>query len=305
MDDQTQDANEIVGEAADNILPPLPTENRPNPDLPELPGLPLTPEQQKEAERQKLELEKQAEIEAQKELIQREKMEKEKEQKRKEREEELERKREEEQRRKERERRRQREAEFDDEDDYDRPRRKKRRGILRFLFNCRCMGCGCALLIVGLVAMVAFVLISRPPQIINPVKDWLNSGLESVEHDGTSLEGASIELSRQVQDFKVGENELVVTESQLRPIVNERLAQLQVVDINVDIEDGELKLFWDATPYEDATLWVVLKFQPNANENPELTYIGTERLPVPGLLNEAATRIVLTALNAATENHHL
>lgn len=287
----------------DKELPPLP-ESKELPELPDKPfptdlvtkqdsrvtqdkGLPPIPEPKREVKDKRMEqLEKSVEKQKKKQqedyLDDLEEQEKEAESRRKRRE-----------KRKRAHKKRGRSRE-DDDFDYDEERGI---GCFRFLFNCRCLGCGGFILIWGVILFIVYVLVARPPAVIDPAKEFLNAGLTAHQHDGTTLEGASIELGLQVSEFAVGENQLTITESQLKPLINARLVELQLTEIHVDVEPGEMKVYWDASGGEEVPFWVVLKLGTDQNGNAELTYVGTERIAVPEFLNETATRIALTALN--------
>jgi hypothetical protein len=175
--------------------------------------------------------------------------------------------------------------------------KKQGKGCLGFIFNCRTLGCGFFLVLIGLIALVSYVIIVRPPQLWIPVKEFLNAGLEVNPHNGTTLETATTELKLQIKEFQVGENKLEITEAQLKPLVNHRLKALNVGEIHTNIDQGQLKLYWNIDRGEPIPLWFVMQIAASKEQIPYIEWVGTQLVPAPQVLNTAVTRIALTALN--------
>ncbi|MCA9379333.1 hypothetical protein KC640_02805 [Candidatus Dojkabacteria bacterium] len=175
---------------------------------------------------------------------------------------------------------------------------KRHRHWLKYLFNCRCLGMGCAIVLVLAVLFFAWVLASRPPAIVNPAKDWLNVDLIADSSEPLNIEEVNTDLSTQVAGFVVGENTLHISEEQLRALLDSKIQSDAVTDIYAHIEEGKIKIFWDIDVEPEHPLWVVVELTPSGDgTSASVTKIGTERIAVPSFLNSIAEGMVLSLLN--------
>lgn len=187
---------------------------------------------------------------------------------------------------------------------YFKPNRRK--GLWRHLLNCRCLGMGCVILLVLGILLVAWVLVSRPPEIVNPTKEWLNAGLVGDEIEPLPIAEVNQELSAQVLNFGVGENTLRINELQLRSLLLNKIESDAVNDVYLHIEQDRIKFFWDIESMPDNPLWLVVELTPSGDgTQTTVAKVGTERVALPSFLNSFAEDVALSLLNlsgANTEN---
>lgn len=175
---------------------------------------------------------------------------------------------------------------------------KKRRSWLRYLFNCRCLGLGLIILLVLSVLFTAWVLTSRPPEIINPAKAWLNADLVADEKEPLPIEEVNVALSNQVAAFGVGENVLKINEDQLRSLLISKIQSDAIKNVYLHIEQDRIKLFWDVDATPENPLWLVIELTPSGDgTKTEVAKIGAERVDLPSFLNSPAESIALSLLN--------
>ncbi len=195
---------------------------------------------------------------------------------------------------------------YEDRTDRDRRRRERRRQRER-AEDLRGPGCGCrligivmSLVLLGLLIGLAYILINRPPSIVDPVKDWLNQDLEAVTFTPEEAETAIFNLNSQVSRFNTGENILRINEKELNVLLNQGSTN---ADLNARIVESELKLYANSDPTSDKPLWLVAKFgiDPANPEDLKLTGVGTERISTPQFLNDALLDVILSTSNFVTQ----
>lgn len=196
---------------------------------------------------------------------------------------------------------------YEDRADRDRRRRERRRERER-AEDLRGPGCGCRLIglamsltLIALLVGLAYVLINRPPNIVDPVKDWLNQDLEAITFTEEEAETALFDLNSQVSRFSTGENILNISELELNVLLNQ---DINGTSLFADISEGELKLYANSDPAAEKPLWLVAKFSsdPETGEDLVLTGVGTERVSTPKFLNDAILEVILSTSNFVTQS---
>lgn len=182
-------------------------------------------------------------------------------------------------------------------DDYERPRRRRGgMGCARFIFNCRCIGCALMLLILALIAGSVYVVIYRPPAVWTPVKEWLNVSLVKQEYDPRSYESVSARLNDELASFASGTNSLRISEQDLYTVLNERLGEMGLRDLNVELTPGIVKLYWNIETDNSLPLWMVMESTPDDAGHLVISKLGTERVAAPDFLNDGLMNLVLSGI---------
>lgn len=180
---------------------------------------------------------------------------------------------------------------------YTSPRERERRDLSGCsLPSLRCLGCTGCFLLLALFVFGIYVLIARPPVVWDPVKEWFNAGLQTVPYDQIAPAAVYVDMQDQLAKFTVGENRWVITQDQLRSMIVDRIKGVQMPDLNVDMMEGKVKLFWNGDPNSDVPLWYVVEIGINDKGQPYFTKLGTERIGTPGFLNELLTGMFLSAV---------
>lgn len=193
------------------------------------------------------------------------------------------------------------------EEDFHRGERKRGcMGCLRFLLNCRCLFTGCFLFVVVTAVALVLLITQKPAFIYNPLKDFLNAGLEQNEVPVLGINQVYTDLNKQVEAFEVGENTLVISEAQLRALVQDKLRDSNLHQLNLDLRDGTIKIYTniEQPQYADKPLWLVVEISEIENQ-PQVTKIGSERIPLPAFLNEAVQKLLFSVLDLAGQDMKL
>lgn len=190
-----------------------------------------------------------------------------------------------------------------DYQEFERRRQRRRRDAE----DLRGPGCGCrvigfvlSLILVGIIVGIIYLLINRPPQIVNPIKDWLNQDLAAITYSDSDQETALFNLNSQISQFGTGQNVLVLSQLDLNVLLNR---DAERASLNAALTDNQLKLYVDSDPEGEKPLWLVAKFEVDP-ENPEdlrLAGVGTERVTTPQFFNDAILDIILSTSNFVTD----
>jgi hypothetical protein len=184
------------------------------------------------------------------------------------------------------------------EPEYEKPRRRRGGGMgcFRWLFNCRCIGCFLMFTIAFIVAGTAYVVINRPPAIWTPVKEWFNVSLAKQEYDERTYESVSARLNSELANFASGTNTLRISEQDLYAVLKERLKEMALNDLNVELRPGIVKLYWNIETDDSLPLWMVMESTPDNSGRLVISKMGMERLGVPDFLNDSLMNIMLSGI---------
>ncbi len=163
--------------------------------------------------------------------------------------------------------------------------------------SCRTISCTGCLIIVALIVAIIYIVIARPPAIVNPIKVWLNDGLQATINEGTTPEAALAAWTAQGTNFKVGDNDLVVKQDELRALIQSKVGNVNA--INVQILSGKIKLYVNGDTNTDVPLWLVGEIASEDGQHLHLTKLGTERIGLPTFMNDFLTRVIFSVLNLA------
>jgi hypothetical protein len=160
--------------------------------------------------------------------------------------------------------------------------------------NCRAIGCTLSLAIILLLAGAIYVLIARPPEVLNPLKVWLNDSLIPEANPVVSREAVMAELNQQVAQFQIGENNLTLREGQFKTLLAGAFSDILPESSVVSLEPDLVKIFWDTTGGDTIPLWLLMEFRVDNSQKLYLDKIGTQRVPIPTVLNGAFTAAFLS-----------
>lgn len=182
----------------------------------------------------------------------------------------------------------------------DAPPKRRGAGCLSKILNCRCIFLFLFLFTLAVIAILIWIFATRPTFIYEPLKNWLNDGLQATE---TSAPTVSLDdLGDQVTAFQIGDNDLVITEAELRSLLTQRLSVNGLNNLQVSLQPGVAKLYWDADTHPDSStepLWMVLEVTSDDAGQLTLQKFGTQRIGVPAFLNQIVQRIVLSVVSLA------
>jgi len=156
-----------------------------------------------------------------------------------------------------------------------------------------CSGCSIFLI---LILVIVILLLTRPVWL----NSWLNAGLQEVPFDGTTVEGTYSRLGLQVSDFEIGDNNLVITENQVRAIIAETVGYADPSVLNVDIEQGVMNVFTDIDPGNQVPLYLDVTLGVN-DDQLVVRSVGTGRIGVPEFVNEAVMKMLFAIIGVAGE----
>lgn len=179
--------------------------------------------------------------------------------------------------------------------------KKKRKFIsLRGIFKViRVIGCWLPII---LIILAIAVILTRPTLIWGNITTFLNSGLQVPTNHELSEDTAKAEINSQLES--VGNNEVIINESQLLGLTKEKLNQLK--ELKVDIEREEVTFIWilDKTN-EQKPLYGIIQLRVDNENNLSVSKVGTNRVSIPEFLNKAITESLLTVSNIqGTENQN-
>lgn len=173
------------------------------------------------------------------------------------------------------------------------PKKRRRssislRGVFRIL---KAIGCWIPIL---LVLLSIVIIITRPAAIWGNITMFFNAGLQLPVNEEVSEEKAEEEINSQLE--KVGENLVIINESQLAGLTKNKLSQLK--DLKVDIEKENIKFIWtmDKTN-EEAPLFGIIEINIGENNQLQVSRVGTNRVSIPTVLNKLLTESVLAISN--------
>ncbi|MBL8015365.1 MAG: hypothetical protein JNK26_04220 [Candidatus Doudnabacteria bacterium] len=174
-------------------------------------------------------------------------------------------------------------------------------GCLRALLSCRCLILSILGLLVVAVILLILIFTQKPPFIYTPLKEWLNAGLQATTvRPSNTFE----DIFDQAQNFKVGDNKLVITESQLQGWVADRLSSTNLKKVNVTLEEGLMKLYWDIESDNavGGPLWLVVEVATDNTSQPVISKIGSERVGLPSFLNQLVQQLIVSVANLSGSN---
>jgi len=167
--------------------------------------------------------------------------------------------------------------------------------------SCRTITCsGCLLFLILLIVLI-YILIARPPAIMNPVKIWLNDSLQAAPGDGTTAAAAYADLAGQASNFRVGDNDLVIMQNEIQAILQDKAGDKAAV--NLLVLPAKVKVFIDGDPQSDIPLWWVAEISTEDGEHLQISKLGTERIALPAFMNEFLTRVIFSVAGLVTGNN--
>lgn len=170
-------------------------------------------------------------------------------------------------------------------------------GCAKMLLSCRCLFFGCFLFFVLIIIAIVLIFTQRPPFIYNPLVDWLNADLQAQSQSEQTLDQVGAQLKAQLTRMQVGENTLTITEPQLQAVLRDKLAENQLKDLNVELKDGILKMYWNISAEQQKKLWGVVELGVDASGKPVVYKLGTERVPLPPFMHNFAQSLLGSVLN--------
>jgi hypothetical protein len=167
--------------------------------------------------------------------------------------------------------------------------------------GCRTISCSGCLLFLVLLAALVYVLIARPPFIMNPVKTWLNDGLQAAPGDGTTSLAAYASLAGQASNFRVGDNDLVIMQNEMQAILQDKAGDRGAVQLQ--ILPSKVKVFIDGDPQSEVPLWWIAEIGTEDGQQLKISKLGTERVGLPAVMNEFITRVIFSIAGLVTGNN--
>src|SRR5690606_17605730 len=104
-------------------------------------------------------------------------------------------------------------------------------------------------------------------------------------------------VSEQLEGFSIGSNELRISESQLKVLLDDRLPDLTSGELYVDVAAEQIKFYWDVTPGDEQPLWAVVNMKVDDQGQLYMAEVGTERVKIPQFLTNLLSGAVLSLGN--------
>lgn len=175
-------------------------------------------------------------------------------------------------------------------------------GCAKMLLSCRCLFFGCFLFLLLIIVAGILIFTQRPPFIYNPMVDWLNAGLEPQPQSELTLNEVTTELQGQLAKMQVGDNKLIITEPQLQAVLRDKLVENQLKELNVELKENVLKMYWNISAEEQKKLWAVLELGVDSEGKPVVYKLGTERIPLPTFTYNLLQGVLGSVLNLSGQD---
>lgn len=176
--------------------------------------------------------------------------------------------------------------------------------LITWPFRLGCRGCGCLFLILFLsfIAIAAYVFVSKPPFLWNPLINFVNADVQNTvaqleQRPTPSFAEATAELSAQTQDFNIGVNTLEINELQLQALFDNSFGGFLPSKLYTDIVGDQILLLWNIDQTVQQGVWVQIKVGINSQNLLELTHVGFPNISLPQFLNRILTDALLASLS--------